>query len=361
MTEFRIPKLNNNDDSYILVEWLAADGQEVKQGDPLVVIETSKTAEELESPADGTLVIRVHSGDCAPGELIGAIGAAVEVAEPVIPEVPPLTSGEIDVVITRPAQALIEHHGISLDRVRALGRKVIRAEDVAALADPREVITLPRAQRQAADVVVLSHQTIPAAFTAVKADVTDTAKLTRDLSKHARTLIGLSELLVKAVADQRAEFPHLFASWLGDGRIRLAEGSHVGVTIDVGKGLFVPVVRDADVRPLDAVARELMDYRMTALRGSFRERDLEGANIAVTLHGEAGVEFAIPIVYPGHVAALSLASTQQEVQRGDEGFIVRQTVRIGLAFDHRVVNGRDAALFLGAVKRLLEEPRRWLE
>ncbi|GLX93217.1 dehydrogenase [Herbidospora sp. NEAU-GS84] len=361
MTEFRIPKLNNNDDSYILVEWLAADGQEVKQGDPLVVIETSKTAEELESPADGTLVIRVHSGDCAPGELIAAIGAAVEVAEPVVPEVPPLESGEIDVVITRPAQALIERHGISLDRVRALGKKVIRAEDVESLADPREVVELPRAQRQAADVVVLSHQTIPAAFTVVKADVTDTAKLTRDLSKHARTLIGLSELLVKAVADQRAEFPHLFATWLGDGRIRLAEGSHVGVTIDVGKGLFVPVVRDADVRPLDAVARELMDYRMTALRGSFRERDLEGANIAVTLHSEAGVEFAIPIIYPGHVAALSLASTQQEVQPGDEGFMVRQTVRIGLAFDHRVVNGRDAALFLGAVKRLLEEPRRWLE
>ncbi|WP_066361593.1 2-oxo acid dehydrogenase subunit E2 [Herbidospora mongoliensis] len=361
MTEFRIPKLNNNDDSYILVEWLAADGQEVKQGDPLVVIETSKTAEELESPVDGLLTIKVHSGDCAPGQLIAAIGSFVEVVEPVVPEIPPFESGEIDIVITRPAQVLIERHGITLERVRALGKKVIRAEDVETLSDPREIVRLPKAQRQAADVVAMSHQTIPAAFTVVKADVTDTGKLTRDLSKHARTLIGLSELLVKAVADQRAAFPRLFAEWLGDGRIRLAEGSHVGVTIDVGKGLFVPVVRDADARPLDAVARELMDYRMTALRGSFRERDLVGANIAVTLHTEPGVELAVPIIYPGHVAALSLASAQQEVQPSDEGFTVRQTVRIGLAFDHRVVNGRDAALFLGAVKRLLEEPRRWLE
>ncbi|GAA0989273.1 2-oxo acid dehydrogenase subunit E2 [Acrocarpospora macrocephala] len=367
MIEIRVPKLNNNDTSYILVEWLAADGEAVAIGDPLVVVETSKTAEELLAEDAGILRRVVAEGsDCEPGQLIARLQAPGEA----VPQQVSVAAGQQDageIVITAPARALIEELGVPAERLRTLGKKVIRREDVEALTRAPEpdaragLVALSKAQRLTGDVVSRSHQTIPAAFTAVKIDVTGTAKLTRDLSKHARTLIGLSELVVKAVADQRAEFPLLFATLVEPGYVRLAEGAHVGVTIDVGKGLFIPVVRDADARPLDSVARELMDYRMTALRGSFRERDLEGANIAVTLHNDGAITLAIPIVYPGHVCALSLAATQQEVAPADDGFTVRQTVQLGLAFDHRVVNGRDAALFLGAVKQMLETPRRWLE
>ncbi|GIH28017.1 dihydrolipoamide acetyltransferase component of pyruvate dehydrogenase complex [Acrocarpospora phusangensis] len=402
MTEVRVPKLNNNDTSYILVEWLAADGDAVAIGDPLVVVETSKTAEELLAEDAGILRRVVAEGaDCEPGQLIARLQrpGETETAE-AVPAVTAATAttaassassassaresggtagpglggtgdladlGDLgDLVVTAPARALMEELGVPAERLRTLGKKVIRREDVAALAAPGPgsragLVALSKAQRLTGEVVRRSHETIPAAFTAVKVDVTGTAKLTRDLSRHARTLIGLSELLVKAVADQRADFPLMFATLVEPGYVRLAEASHVGVTIDVGKGLFIPVVRDADTRPLDAVARELMDHRMTALRGSFRERDLEGANIAVTLHNDGAVTVAVPIVYPGHVCALSLAATQQEVVAADDGFTVRQTVQLGLAFDHRVVNGRDAAMFLGAVKQMLETPRRWLE
>ncbi|GAA0409869.1 dihydrolipoamide acetyltransferase component of pyruvate dehydrogenase complex [Acrocarpospora corrugata] len=370
MSEIRVPKLNNNDTSYVLVEWLAADGEPVAIGDPLVVVETSKTAEELVAEDAGILRRVVAEGqDCEPGQVIARLQAPGEV----VPQQVSVPAGRQesadlgDIVITAPARALLDELGLAPERLLALGKKVIRREDVDALTRAPEpdaragLVALSKAQRLTGDVVRRSHETIPAAFTAVKIDVTGTAKLTRDLSRHARTLIGLSELLVKAVADQRAEFPLLFATLVEPGYVRLAEAAHVGVTIDVGKGLFIPVVRDADTRPLDAVARELMDYRMTALRGSFRERDLEGANIAVTLHNDGAVTLAVPIVYPGHVCALSLAATQQEVVPADDGFTVRQTVQLGLAFDHRVVNGRDAAMFLGAVKQLLETPRRWLE
>ncbi|WP_214102988.1 2-oxo acid dehydrogenase subunit E2 [Acrocarpospora catenulata] len=370
MIEIRVPKLNNNDTSYVLVEWLADDGAAVAIGDPLVVVETSKTAEELCAEDAGILRRVIAEGaDCEPGQLIARLQAPGESAEiPTSVEAP--TEAVEDVVITAPARARMAELGVTAGQLAVLGKKVIRREDVESLAalaeqaaepeDPR-LVRLTKAQRLTAEVVSLSHQTVPAAFTAVKVDVTDTAKLTRDLSRHARTLIGLSELLVKAVAEQLIEFPLMFATLVEPGTVRLAEAAHVGVTIDVGKGLFIPVVRDAQARPLDAVARELMDYRMTALRGSFRERDLEGANITVTLHNDGAVTLAVPIIYPGQVAALSLAATQQEVVPAGEGFAVRQVVQLGIAFDHRVVNGRDAALFLAAVKHLLETPRHWLE
>ena len=74
MTELRVPKLNNNDTEYLLVEWLAGDGAEVLKGEPLVIVETSKAAEELVAEADGVLSRMVEAGEtCAPGDVVARI------------------------------------------------------------------------------------------------------------------------------------------------------------------------------------------------------------------------------------------------------------------------------------------------
>jgi 2-oxoglutarate dehydrogenase E2 component (dihydrolipoamide succinyltransferase) len=198
---------------------------------------------------------------------------------------------------------------------------------------------------------------VPAAFTVVKVDVTDALEAAREATRRLRTLVGLPELLVKATGNLLGRFPLFFATPIDSATVRRAGAAHIGVTFDVGKGLCVPVVRDASTRPLAEISRDLMAFRLTALRGAFRERDLRDATIVVTLHNEPQIVLAVPIIFPGHACALSLAAPLPEVRPAAAGgFAVREIVHLGVAFDHRIVNGRDAALFLTALRETLESP-----
>ncbi|MGI5281978.1 2-oxo acid dehydrogenase subunit E2 [Nonomuraea polychroma] len=371
MTELRVPKLNNNDTEYLLVEWLAEDGARVLKDDPVVVLETSKAAEELVAGTEGVLRRTAETGaTCVPGDVIAYISD--DSASPPTPaDREPTSSGP---VITAPAQALIDEHGVDPARIRALGKKVIKYADVAALletgtdaggdsASPSpETRTrpLPAVQRAVAAAVTRSHHTIPAAFTAVKLDAGPAIARARELSKEARALIGLPELLVSAVASLHERFPVCFAVPVvadgpgGELAVRPSPAPNVGVTVDVGHGLYVPVLRGADRLSLKEIAQRLTAYRTKAMRGAFREEDLAGGNIVVTLHTDAAVLLAVPIIFPGQTCALSLCAPQHEVALDSAGNIVkRTTVTLGLAFDHRVVNGREAAMFLNAVRKAI--------
>ncbi|MEV4178549.1 2-oxo acid dehydrogenase subunit E2 [Nonomuraea sp. NPDC049709] len=279
-------------------------------------------------------------------------------------------------VITAPARTLMDELGIGEDRVRALGKRLIRRADVAALqegaapqpaapaalggADAAELV-LPRTQRRIADVVSRTHREVPAAYTVVKVDVEDALRLARELTPRERILVGLPELLVKAVAGLVGRFEVAYATPIAPGRLRRAATAHVGVTMDAGKGLFVPVVHDATNRSLGEISRTLMKHRLAAMRGAFREEDLSGANIVVTLHNEGAVTLAIPIVFPGQVCALSLAAPQREAVPVGDGFEARHTVHLGLAYDHRYANGHDAVQFLEAIRAALESPAALVE
>ncbi|MEU7693409.1 dehydrogenase [Microbispora sp. SCL1-1] len=426
MTDFRVPKLNNNDTSYVLVEWLAEDGQTVRDGDPIVLLETSKATEEVEAPSDGVLRRLLAEGaECEPGQVIArllasadedagettagparqAAGKAAQQAADGNPGGPQTAAppGDVSgVIVTAPARELIEAHGVAMDRVYALGRKVIRRTDVeellaaqepspaaadaaqagdaqAADAQARDVlaadaqagdvladdddaqwITLSRAQQRTAEVVERSRREIPAAFTAMNVDVTEVLSLARDLTRRLRTLVGLPEMVVKATGGLLDRFPMFFAAPGPGPRARRAATADVGVTVDVGRGLFIPVVRDAGNRPLSEIAGDLVGFRKTALTGSFRERDLQGGAITLTLHTHDGIVFAVPIVFPGQTCALSLTAPRPEVVQDGPGFAVRKTATVGLAYDHRYINGRDAAEFLGELRTALESPARFL-
>lgn len=378
MTEIRVPKLNNNDTAYLLVEWAAKDGQAVRAGEPLVVLETSKAAEELVAEEDGTLLCLLEAGaECAPGQVIARLLADGEAP-------PSSTAGhgaspappDHEVVVTAPALRLMDERGISMEQVRALGRKVVRRADLESLLAPSaerdggsglaaarttpegsDLIEPSRAQRRVAEVVEQSHRDIPPAFTVMRVDVTDALGFARQETRRLRVLIGLPELLVRATGRLLDRFPLCFATPVDGRRARRAASAEVGVTVDVGGGMFVPVVRDAGRRPLGEIAGDLTRFRRAALDGTFREQDLQGGNIMLTLHTDAAVVMAVPVVFPGQTCALSLAAPRPEVVeiRGG-GFAVRKVILLGLAYDHRFVNGRDSAEFLGALRTALESP-----
>ncbi|MFJ2033352.1 2-oxo acid dehydrogenase subunit E2 [Streptosporangium sp. NPDC087985] len=361
MIEVRVPKLNNNDAAYLLVEWAAKDGQAVRAGGPLAVLETSKAAEELTAEEDGTLLCLLEVGaECTPGQVIARLLADGEEpgAEPSSPPAAADPAEQEELVVTAPARRLMDERGISMERVRALGKKVIRRTDLESLdADGSGLIELSRAQRRVAEVVVRSHRDIPSVFTVMRIDVTDALVFARQETRRLRVLIGVPELLVAATGRLLDRFPLCFATPVDGHRARRAASADVGVTIDVGRGMSVPVVRDAGRRPLGEIARDLARFRQTALNGTFRESDLRGGTIMVTLHTDAAVVMAVPIVFPGQTCALSLTAPRPEVvETRDGGFTVRKMINLGLAYDHRYVNGRESAEFLGALRTALETP-----
>jgi 2-oxoglutarate dehydrogenase E2 component (dihydrolipoamide succinyltransferase) len=377
MAELAVPKLNSNDVSYTLVEWLVADGQRVTAGDPVVVVETSKAAEELAGPADGILRHMLPAGsECRCGDVIARVLATLDAAGP-MPPATPSVRGQDGPVLTDSARSLVAELGLSTEELSALNRTVLRRADIERLVSAPSGVAesggaadgpdrlrheLTRGQQAVAAVVAESHRTIPTGFAVIRVVVGDALVLARQVTRRTRRLVGLPELLVKAIAGLREEFPLFFATRCDDRTVRLADTSHIGITIDVGTGLFVPVIRHAERLTCAEIADLIMDFRTQAIQGGFQASQLVGGTILVTLHNDADVVLAGPIVFPGQTCVVSLAGTLEELILDPAGQVtVRRVANVAVSYDHRTVNGRDAVLFLQEIKAALEAPQRWAD
>jgi 2-oxoglutarate dehydrogenase E2 component (dihydrolipoamide succinyltransferase) len=351
VAEILVPKLNANDNTYVLLGWFAEDGARVAAGAPLVEIETSKAVEEIAAPEAGYLWRAVAEGGVvAPGQLLATVSDAPRVG--VAPVAP--TAAQL---VTEPARALMRALGVTEEQVAALPVAVVRTADVEALAGSPvdRGHPLSKGQRAVGRAVSASHAAIPAAYTVVKIDVGAALDRAKALIRQVRQPVGLANLVIEAVAALHAEFPLFYGRLSEDGAsVALDPDPHIGVTVDVGSGLYVPVIHDAARRTTAEIAGRLADFRARAADGTFRPAELDGANIGVTLHTEAEVVLAVPFIFPGQVCALAVTAPQPEVVLSADDRLSRRTVsHIGLAYDHRVINGRDAAMYLDALRAAL--------
>lgn len=366
MAEISIPKLNNNDSSYLLVEWLFEDGATVPDEAGVAVLETSKASEELIVPVGGTLHQMVPAGAEYPcGTVIGRLGdgerpAPAPVSTPNAARAP----GEAELIITEPARELAEQLGIDTAQLRTLGSTVIKRADVARLADARSAddpgVTddrslhrLSRNQQGVWAVVSESQRTIPAAFTVTQVGMDELEAYTAE----SGTMAGATEFVIAAMARLRTDFPLFFSAPAEPGSVRLSSGAHIAVTVDVGKGLFTPVVRNADQLSVAEIADVMMGVRIKAIQDGFRAADLTGGTALLALNNDPDISLATPIIFPGNTCAVSLAGTRDELFADPAGGVgVRRVAALGVAYDHRVINGRDAARFLRALRQRVEAP-----
>ncbi|MEV6944537.1 2-oxo acid dehydrogenase subunit E2 [Streptomyces sp. NPDC051172] len=379
MRELLLPKFNNNDEGCVLVGWTVDDGSAVSADAVVAEVETAKALEELVADADGILHRLVDAGaHCAFGRPVGLLFDSRRerddyLAAAVVTTAPEGEGedhdGGPDPILSDAARTLAQDHGVRTEQLRTLGKRVVKASDVQRLIDQglmdrgtasvaagesaasadAVVVSLSPRQRAVAAVVSEAHRTIPAAFAAITVD------LTAFRATRGRAPYGLVELLVKAIAARHADFPLFFATSGADHTLTLASAANVGVTVDVGTGLFIPVLKDAARRPIGDLTDDLMDFRVSALRQNFREDAFADEAITLSLHNDPDIILAAPIVHPGRTCVVTLCAERSEVALTEDGKpFARPVTTVAATYDHRYLNGRDAVGFLTAVKQDLE-------
>ncbi|SLN34207.1 Dihydrolipoyllysine-residue acetyltransferase component of pyruvate dehydrogenase complex [Roseivivax jejudonensis] len=175
--------------------------------------------------------------------------------------------------------------------------------------------------------------------------------------------VKLTALAFHVVALSRClrDFPRFNASLTPDGEtLVLKNYVHVGIAVDTAYGLIVPVIREADRKGLWAIAAEIADLAGRAQARKIRPDEMGGASMTISNLGGIGGAGFTPIVNPPEVAILGLTRTETATEWIDGGPAPVARVPLDLSYDHRVINGADAARFLRTYAGYLEEPRRLL-
>jgi pyruvate dehydrogenase E2 component (dihydrolipoamide acetyltransferase) len=407
-----------------LSKWLRADGDVVSEGDVVAEILTDKVEMEVEAPSSGTLGILVGEGstvavgtpiavilsegegkpDLGSGTAPRSSGAAAGGAAPPgstptpsrPPEAAPSSPGPASSASSPPsgvgteepvrraassgpdaegtgggsegrgdgklraspaARAMARRVGVDLARVRGSGpRGRIKSVDVAAFAQHREspekvgagLEVRSRERPRGIRGAMARHMTVAASipqFT-LFAEVT---LAPADAARRDHDGISLTDVIVRAAALTLREHPELNAHFV-DGEIVQYESINVGLATDTPQGLVVPVIKGADGE-IRSIAEKRKELAEAARIGRLRPDEIEGGTFTVTNLGMYGIDVFQPVIDPPRVAILSVGR-----MRGDAA----RTATLGLAADHRAVDGAQGARFLQTLKTFLERPDRYL-
>ncbi len=218
-------------------------------------------------------------------------------------------------------------------------------------------------RRAIAQQMVASHLYTVRTLSVDEADLTELVALRERLKPEAEAQgVKLSYLpfIFKAIAVALKKFPSLNSS-LDEARqeVVLKHYINIGMAVAAENGLIVPVVRDVDRKSLLQLAREIADLAEKARAGKLAPEEVSGSTFSVTNIGSIGALFSFPIINVPDAAILGVHSIQKRpvVNERDE-IVVRQMMYLSLSFDHRLVDGAEAARFCKEVIRLLEKPER---
>ena len=308
---------------------------------------------------------------------------------PAQPETSPAAASETpasssDSYVTPIVRKLAQQHGVDLNTVTGTGvggriRKedVLQAASTPSAAAPAPGVSAPastpepavselrgtsqpmsRLRKVIAERAVASMQQTAQLTSVVEADVTEVASLRKEVQDAfvAQTGGKLSFLpfFVRAAAEALQAYPVINATVEGDSIIYPAS-ENISIAVDTDRGLLTPVLRDAGSKTIAQISQEIADLAERTRNNSLGPDELAGGTFTVTNTGSRGALFDTPVVFLPQVAILGTGIVQKKpVVIGDDAIAVRQMVYLSLSYDHRIVDGADAARFLSQVKARLE-------
>ena len=212
-------------------------------------------------------------------------------------------------------------------------------------------------RRTIADNMVRSASQIPEAWSTVEADVTGLVALREAVKSDFRGREGVNltfmAFFVQAVAAALKENPLVNSTWGGDS-IVLKRRVNVGVAVAAPRGLVVPVVHDADAMDVASLARTVDDLATRARAGKLRVEDMRGGTFTLNNTGALGSVVGKGIINHPQAAILNAEAIVKRPVVVDDEVAVRSMMNLCITFDHRILDGAEAAAFVNAVKSRLE-------
>jgi pyruvate/2-oxoglutarate dehydrogenase complex dihydrolipoamide acyltransferase (E2) component len=393
--ELKFPDVGEGIAEGKVVRWLVAEGVQVKEDDPLVEILTDKANVEIPSPVTGTVLkILATPGQIVKvGELLALIepaaGQAVaahrvtassdrptsvprEATEPgpgPPSEKAPGASGEV--LATPVVRKVAKDLGVDLGEVPGSGPGGrITEEDVRRAAGPKVPAGIPAKsaseeripfrgrRRMIARKMVAAKTRVPHALLVDEADVSgllaERAKM-RETGEREGVRITILPFIMKAVAGALQRHPALNASLDEDREeIVLKKKIDVGMAVDAGDGLVVPVVRNAEAKTVIELAREIERLSAAAREGTLAPGDMAGGTFTISSVGSIGGLFSYPIINVPEAAILAAHKIVTRPVVRDGEIVPREMMYLSLSFDHRIVDGGEATRFLNEVVRRIE-------
>src|SRR5271170_4423112 len=385
---FRLPDLGEGTVSAEIVAWLVKPGDQVADGQPIAEMSTEKAVVELPSPVTG----KVISLNGVPGDAIavgnelivfesadGAAAAVKSAAAPVPPEPPKPAVGASDVRASPATRRRAREAGIDLNEVNGSGpRGRVEPQDLesalkkpaAATIAPPAVARAPGAateeikvlgvRRVIAQRMSAAKRNIPHFSYVEEVDVTELEALRLHLNAQAGpgdAKLTLLPFLVAALVPVLQRFPQCNAHYdeTRDTIIRF-RAVHAGIATQTKDGLKVPVVRHAESLALQPLAAEIRRVTQAARDNSASRDILTGSTITVTSLGKLGGIASTPIINAPEVAIIGVNRVAERVVVHHGAMAVRRIMNLSSSFDHRFVDGFDAAAMIQALKERLEHP-----
>jgi len=272
---------------------------------------------------------------------------------------PEVTAAE-RVKATPRARRLAQEKGVDLSQVRGTGPQGrITEQDLLDFLAAQEFLTPGPIQRLTAQRMAESFTSAPHFYLTIEAKATKLVELRERLRSVVEKKVGVgltfTDILIALVAKALRDHPLANASWV-EGRIRICKEINIGLATAVKEGLVVPVIKRADEKTLDQIAKERKELADKAAEGRLRLEELEGGTFTVTNLGMFGVDEFGAIINPPQSAILAVGQIAERPVVEDGQVVARPTIWLTLSLDHRVLDGAEGARFLSDLRALIEEP-----
>src|SRR6185312_6111747 len=385
--ELKVPEIGESITEVEIGGWLKKSGEAVKKDEPLVTLESEKATVELPSPDAGTIgKVLKQKGDTAKvGEVIayleeGKAGEAAKPAEKAAPKAEAKQESKPEpqeaASTPRPTQVRPSQDKPRSERLREeaapsqpakpASQTAIPKEPARTEAAPRgqeEVVPMSKLRRVVAERLVEAQRNAALLTTFNEIDMSSVMAMRKEhgeaFQKRYNVKLGFMSFFVKAAIDSLKQFPGVNAEIRGTD-IVYHNYFDIGVAIGSGKGLVVPVLRNAERLSFAEIEMAIGDFGKRAQENKLKPDELQGGTFTITNGGVYGSLLSTPIVNPPQSGVLGMHGIQDRPVAREGQVVIRPMMYVALTYDHRIVDGREAVTFLKRIKDTIENPARML-
>jgi 2-oxoglutarate dehydrogenase E2 component (dihydrolipoamide succinyltransferase) len=400
--EVKVPVLPESVSDATIATWHKKPGDAVKRDENLVDLETDKVVLEVPAPADGVLKeIKFESGATVTSQQVLAIleeGAAAaapapaqaeakaEAPKPAAPAPAPAQAPAAPAKVAElsPAgQRVAAENKIDVSAVSGTGRDGrVTKEDLVNFmrsgspapaaapaakptpgARPEERVPMTRMRAKIAERLMQSKNSIAMLTSFNEINLSKVAAMRKELGEQFEKAngikLGFMSFFVKAACEALKRHPIVNASV--DGNDIIYHGyQDISVAVSTDKGLVTPVLRDAQAMSFAEIEKAIAAYAKKAREGGLTLDDLQGGTFTITNGGTFGSLFSTPIVNPPQSAILGMHTIKERAIVENGQVVAAPMMYVAISYDHRIIDGKDAVLFLVDIKNQLENPHKML-